>query len=111
MEGPGVLKLSETDSPEQQRCIKVKELFNKPKPDLIEADFDQGTPYLRANLTWNKLGLKLETHIKHGMAHGMFKIETDDENNWMIGNFIKNKVDGPCWIITEKQVHIYFLIG
>ena len=81
-------------------------------PDIIEADFDQGTVYQRVNVTWSGLKLRMESNVMLGMPHGMFKVEAIDETGqrrWMVGSMKRGRIHGECWTIlgsmaSPKQV-------
>ena len=73
LNGTGTLTISE-DQPLQQKCIIIKSfVFDPPSPDKIEGNFLDGIVFGIANLTWSHLNIKITSHTRYGMVHGMFK--------------------------------------
>lgn len=104
LNGEGKLKIKE-NAPKQERCIAVQEsLFGLPAPDLIEGTFLNGKAKHMANVSWTEQRIKMNVDVTHGFVHGMLKMYNFNNGRWLITIANQNKIDGPCWIISDDEV-------
>ena len=107
--GSGTLKI-DSNAPQQQRCLYLNQIplnLTEP-PDTIQGIFDEGSVFGIANLTWNSLGLRVETHMSYGMIHGMFKaFDLLKTGKAMIGYASRNFVDEKSWMIEDNLVNTF----
>ena len=88
-------------------CIAFgKTIIDISPPDIIEGNFNRGVLEEIANLTWSKQKFKMETHVKNGITHGMFKFHDFENDKIMVALADRNNLVGNCWIIHRFQVSL-----